>query len=51
MKEKEKEIVTKSIKELFVGIKLWFLSDDIKIDDERMKCMFNITIDKIKKQI
>ena len=51
MNDEEKKIVSDEIKGLYVGIGLWFLSDNIKYDEERMKRLFNGTIDRIKKQI
>ena len=51
MNQEERDIITREIRGLYTDIGLWFLSDNIKYDKERMTRLFNGRINRIKNSL
>jgi len=51
MKKQEKQVITQEIRGLYSDILIWFLSDNINIDKNRLKRLFNGRIERIKDRI
>ena len=43
--------ITQPIGDLYTDISLWFLSDNIKYDNERMKRLFRGCIKRVRKEL
>ena len=51
MTDEERRIISDEFKSLHTALLLWFLSDNIDIDKERLKRLFNGSIDSIKEKL